>query len=346
MPATSAVDFRVGSVRPSAIYRGSLLVWSSSSGGVYPASMPTLPEPAPGSTLASGGNLATAVAAMSANETLYLDGTYTLSGATFTLPNTKPGIKLVRKPGAPMPTITGDTQIRLYGDNQQLRGLKIVQNGVDGKNIEVSGSDQAIIECDMTNNFASGSTLDAAMIQTSPDGPSGICTGFLAYGNFMHQIGNPGSTFQHGFYLRDLNGGVLHSNRFYQIHGGYSFHCYPNTKNVEMAYNKHASGLFTTLWESVANDEVNNYYHHNVWSNSYTGMAHAPVESNVASGNNNRYQRNAGWNTNTAQGGNTGISASAGLVVSNNATLDPQFVSPSTGDFTIGNQAVIDHIAV
>lgn len=348
MPVLSGVDFRVGSVRPVAIYQGSQQIWLPH--GIYPAGMQTLAEPTPGSTLASGGNLATAISGLSSGQTLYLasGGTYTLTGVT-TMPSTKPGIKIATVPGGDPARITGNFQFRMYGNNQEVWRVKFDQQYVAGKNIEVSGDGQAMVECDFTNAFntaAASSTNAGAMVLFTLDGPNAVCSNFLMYGCYFHQIGKVNSTFDHALYLQELNGGLFHSNNFYQIHGGYSFHSYPRTKNVEIAYNRHYSGLFTTLWEDVAGTAINNYYHNNVWYNNYTGMAHAPVEGNPQTGNNNRYRRNAGWNTNTAQGGNTGISASAGFAVIENLVQDPQFANPAGNDFTIGNQAVQDHIDV
>lgn len=350
MPALSGVDFRVGSTRPTALYLGTVQVWSTGTGTLYPAGMPTLPEPAAGTTLASGGSIATAISNAAAGDTIYLasGGTYTLTGTT-TMPSTKPGLKIVTVPGGTPATITGNQQFRLYGDNQQLWRVKFSQGYVAGKQIEVSGTGQAMVECDFTNGFntaAVSSTNAGAEVLFTTDGPSGVCSDFLMYGCSFHQIGKVNSTFDHALYLKELQGGVFHSNTFYQVHGGYSFHTYPNPSGLEIAYNRHYSGLFTTAWEDIAGTQSNHYYHHNVWHNAYTGMAHAPVESNLATGHNNRYRRNAGWNLNTAQGGNTGISVSAGFVVSENLAADPQFVDPANGDFTIGNSAVVSHIAV
>jgi hypothetical protein len=182
------------------------------------------------------------------------------------------------------------------------------------------------------------------MVITTNDGPSGVCQDFLAYGNFFHQIGRTASGFDHAFYLEDLDGGQLHSNRFHQIHGGWAFHGYPRTKNVEITRNYLQDGLFAVLYEDVANSVTGNSVHHNAWRNTYSGINQPPVLSSVSPGSGNTYATNAGSNTNTAYGGSSGLGVDAELAVTNNLVADPQFVSPSTGNFTIGNSAVATHI--
>jgi len=312
--------------------------------------MPTLPEPAPGSVLASGGSIASAISSASSGATIYLasGGSYALTGTT-TMPDTKPNLKIVTEPGGVPATITGNFQFRMYGAGNQLWRVKVNQGWVAGKNIEIGNRDCAIVSCDLTNNFCSGAPTDSSgwssMILTTASGPAGLVQDFLMYDCYLHQIGRQTDTHDHGIYLSDLNGGVLHSNRSYQCsRGGWMFHGYPNTKNVEIAWHRHEDGGFAILWEDTALQTTGNSIHHCAWTNAYAGTARAPVNASVNASGGNSYNRNAGQNS-SGFGGTSGIDFS-GLTAQNNLVALPQFANPAADDFTIGNQAVLDHLAV
>ena len=327
------------------------LVMPGTDAEFYPAppppasTLPTLPEPAPGTVLASGGDIKTTLAGLNPGETLYLaaGGTYTLTSVTTI---TTAGVKIATQPGGPNATITGDFQFRIYADNVELWRINFNQGYVAGKQIEVSGSGCAMVDCDFTNNFnvaAPSSTNSGAMILFTTDGPSGVCTNFLMYGCHFHQIGKVGSGFDHALYLKELNGGTFHSNTAYQIHGGWFFHGYPNTKNLTITKNFLESGCFVTLWQDVAGAVTGNSVTKNAWHNAFTGLAKPPVQGNTGATQGNVYDRNAGLQEFTAQGGSSGLDTT--YTVSNNLVADPQFANPAAGDFTIGNAAVASHIA-